>query len=441
MSESYPRVLIVSGYAFGQHSATAITMTNLFWRWPLDRIALVYGEDVEPDPDVCRRCWRLMPEDVPVDRLVRRMLGRQKDRILGQQAPGLPSGLGVSSGGNASPYRVSLRGVASAWADILPCHPPIAFWNWADDFRPDVIYSMLGSIRLMGLVLRVAKRCRAVIVPHFMDDWPTTHYRGVWKWPPRAIMLSRLRSVLRRSPLGMTIGPAMADEYQRRFGVRFEAFMNCVEVPGEYPAEPVDNADRPLRFLYVGGLHLDRWRALVDVGKGLTRLRSEGRNAELIVHAPPDDRVTYGEALSAVPAIRLGESLSQQQIVPAMRAADVLVHVESFDPLLREYTRFSVSTKMPQYMSCGKPILAYGPEELASCRYVQSCECGIVIGEQDPDVLLAALRALAADARQRAFWGRRGWEAANERHSAEKVRQRFRSALARAADWTGDQAA
>ncbi|MHB8972339.1 MAG: glycosyltransferase family protein [Pirellulaceae bacterium] len=226
----------------------------------------------------------------------------------------------------------------------------------------------------------------------------------------------------------------MADEYRQRYGIRFEAFMNCVDVPTDLMMQPGGDANRPIRFVYVGGLHLNRWRALAVIGKSLLILREEGRRVELIIHAPKVDVGQYSDSLSGIATIHFGESLSQDQVASTMRAADVLVHVESFEPTARRYTRLSLSTKVPQYMASGRPILVYGPMEVASCRYIQESNCGCVVGLEDEIALLASLRNLTADAMLRARLGRRAWDVARKHHAKEVVREQFRIALRDAAN-------
>jgi glycosyltransferase involved in cell wall biosynthesis len=322
--------------------------------------------------------------------------------------------------------------VASAWADLLALRPPPAFWSWVAEFQPQVIYSLLGTTRIMGLVLRVSRACHTPIVPHFMDDWPRTYYRGRLKSVPRWVMLARLRAVMRKSSFGMSICSAMAAEYERRYGNRFLPFMNCVTVPSECPAASRGAVSGPLKFVYVGGLHLKRWQALQAVGRALLALREEGCQAELVVHAPAGSMADFARELRAYPAVRLGPSLAQDQIPQTMRDADVLVHVESFEREVLEYTRLSLSTKVPQYMASGRAILAYGPRELASCRYIQDSQSGVVVGEQDPAALLKAVRLLAIDAERRALFGRRAWGVARQCHDGASVRESFRSVLAKA---------
>ena len=424
----YPRVLVITGDALGAPTGTGLTLANLFHGWPLDRISQIHCDAAPPSPEICSEARRLSAADVPVDRLVRGLLGKRKERILGRAPPGLPSGVG-----RATSWLGVVHDVASAWADCFSMRLPSSYWAWVEANRPEVIYSMPGSIRLMSLVLYVSRRLSLPVVPHFMDDWPVTRYRTSFLCaPPRWKMVSRLGAVIRRSPLGMTISEAMAEEYQGRYGIRFEAFMNCVEVPGDCPTV-ASRDDAPVRFAYVGNLHLNRWRALLDVGTALNALQREGIRAELLVYAPAADIEQHRQSLSAVPGIRIAGSLSAADIPAALRAADVLVHVESFDPAVSKYTRLSLSTKLPQYMAAGRPILAYGPATLASCRYVAGSRCGVVVGSEERDALLAAARGLAAQPLQRADLGRCGWQAAANRHSATAAREAFRTALAEAA--------
>ena len=163
----YPRVLVVNGSAFGEHSSTAVTLTNLFRGWPGDRLALVHSDTAATNPGqgFCRRIWQSSLADVPIDRTVRKLLGKRKDQVVGRACVGMPAGLGARGAEEAAPLRTRLHDVASAWADLLPTRPAQAFWAWVGEFQPQVIYSMLGSTRIMGLVLRAAKHCGAPIVP------------------------------------------------------------------------------------------------------------------------------------------------------------------------------------------------------------------------------------------------------------------------------------
>jgi glycosyltransferase involved in cell wall biosynthesis len=133
--------------------------------------------------------------------------------------------------------------------------------------------------------------------------------------------------------------------------------------------------------------------------------------------------------LNNTSALRLGGTLSPEEISRALLAADVLIHVESFDPDVQQYTRFSLSTKVPQYMAMGRPILGYGPGNIASIEYINHNNIGIVQDRPNKQELVKAIRQLASSEEQRRFWGRRGWEIAKEKHFNNRVREHFREVL------------
>jgi glycosyltransferase involved in cell wall biosynthesis len=177
---------------------------------------------------------------------------------------------------------------------------------------------------------------------------------------------------------------------------------------------------------------------LADIGRALLRFSAQKADtsvhANLIIYAPQRDLCPEVMAdLREIPSIIIAGSLLADQVMPELSRADVLVHVESFGAAAREYTRLSISTKIPQYMASGRAILAYGPSEVASCAYITETGAGLVVGDRNPDVLDVAIKKLTLDTQLRADLGRRGWERARSHHNSELERDRFRQTLARAA--------
>ena len=55
--------------------------------------------------------------------------------------------------------------------------------------------------------------------------------------------------------------------------------------------------------------------------------------------------------------------------------ADILLHVESFDKKAIASTKYSFSTKIPEYLSAGKCVFAVGPSNVASIKYLSQFSC------------------------------------------------------------------
>jgi hypothetical protein len=94
--------------------------------------------------------------------------------------------------------------------------------------------------------------------------------------------------------------------------------------------------------------------------------------------------------------------------------------------------RYSMPTKVPEYLVSGVPILLYAPAGIAQVDYAERAGWGLTVTEQAPAVLDAALKRIVTDLPLRRDLVRRARETAAVRHDAGKVREAFRAALRRA---------
>ncbi len=421
-----PRVLIVNGQPASSPTAEGITLGRLFQDWPPERLAQVYtaalphaltGAIDYHIPANSRRhlAWLNLPS------ISAALLAREADGS--QAAP--------ASGGRAARLRAAAKLEARRWLDLFPYELPVEIEQQIVSFRPHLVYSCLGNIQISRLALRLAHLCRVPVIPHFMDDWRSTQYVGRPDLAiHRALLLRSLDAVLETAPFGLTISDAMASEYSAEFGKPFHAFMNCVPIPAIAP--PLPPLSAAPRLVYVGGLHLDRWRALREIGGALAALNREGIAGSLTVYALAADLATFGDKLAGA-GVGIGGSLSQAEVLAAIAEADVLVHVESFDPKMRRYTRLSISTKIPQYAVSGRPLFCYGPPEVASLRFVHENALGLLGGSQDSGELKVQLRRILDASSLRQHFAANAIAVARRDFDCISVRQRFQYVLGSAA--------
>lgn len=425
----HPRVLVICTDSLNDRSGTGIVFSGLLRGWPSHALAQIHGDASGPDPEICKLHRRMSVENVPLDQAFRNILGRRRVLELGDPFQTSWSADLERPADRASASRVRLRTLLSAWADCAPYYLNADFLSWLRAFSPEVIFTNLGSIRQIRLAQQISMKAGAPIVPFFNDDWPRTYLKGdVLKAIPRWLLDRNLKQLMRKAPVGCAASDTMAKEYGERYGIPFEPFMYCVDAPPVQPPQPDGDV---IRFCYVGGLHLDRWRSLVEVGQCLGEL--PGMRAELLVYAPQKDLERYGPKMSGTGAIRLMGTLPAEAVAQCLVKNHVLVHVESFHPAMRLYTRLSFSTKLPQYLAAGRPVLAYGPEEVASCQYVRETGCGLVVGQQQRELLVDALRRLTSQPATRQEMGERAWRTARVKHESGAMRERFRRVLANAA--------
>jgi glycosyltransferase involved in cell wall biosynthesis len=128
------------------------------------------------------------------------------------------------------------------------------------------------------------------------------------------------------------------------------------------------------------------------------------------------DVLEYKERLARRGISQVVGTLAASDVQATLATADVLVHVESFDEDIARFTRLSLSTKLPEYLASGRPLLGIGPQALASMKYIRECGAGLVVTEPGADAMMATVGRLARDPGLRAALGQAGWNAARTRH-------------------------
>lgn len=428
--KKFPKILFVNGEPLSDVSATGITVSNLFKDWPAGSFAQIYTANLPTDAAKCVFSEKLTARDLlPFFVLTRRTITPARERP-------------IAIAGNSSKLlsnnnvRAKLQYLCAPLLDLLAYRLPMSLIKQIDEFQPDVIYSLLGNIRITRLVHELGRRFQIPVVPHFMDDWLATYSvpgKSTGTWVHQKILNRTVRNLFDHVPLGMAIGEMMAREYSEKFDRDFFAFMNPVDsVLACKRAE--NHPSTPLVFVYIGGLHLRRDQALLDVIELLADINREGVVAELHMYTPNADEEKAVKLAAVSTSVRYCGSVSSNDVADTLRKCDIAIHVESTDPSISQYARYSVSTKIPQYFASGLPVLAYGPADSASSSYIKQSSAGVSIDGGDKVRLRSALNRLISDPQWRQELGRTGLHVATEHHLGQHVRSAFATVLSRAAN-------
>ena len=75
--------------------------------------------------------------------------------------------------------------------------------------------------------------------------------------------------------------------------------------------------------------------------------------------------------------------LNASGVIEQMERSHFLLHVESFDEMNRTYVKYSISTKISEYLSSSRGIIAYGPHEVASMELLYKNGFGCSMTDMD----------------------------------------------------------
>ncbi len=424
-----PRLLFVTSASFNGITGGGITFSNLFRGWPEDRLFTVHNDPVPVSFDVCRNYYRLDRAEI----------GRWPNLTGGQAGREERSGDIAAAlspvrqrAGVLPAFRNFL--VGAPWPDRGRLTPQLE--RYIERVQPELIYTILGTIGMTELVRQIRDRFKLPVAVHFMDDFPSTLYRGGLFSPlVRARMNGLLDDVVGKARARLAIGDAMAAEYQKRWRQPFSAVQNAVDVEAIVPANPHRDPAAPMRLGYIGSIFpYAQSRSLADIAESVARLAGGGRPITLEIFSPMHLAEPFRGSLEIHPAVRLHDTIADDAAFFAkLSELDCLLLPVNFDAASVAYIRYSMPTKVPAYLAAGTPILAYGPAETAQIDYAAREGWGLVVDRRDPRQLDQAIVALQSDNGLRERLSSRA-RAIASRHDVRHVRGMFQTLLSQAID-------
>ncbi|MEG2127400.1 MAG: hypothetical protein RRY72_08050 [Bacteroides sp.] len=373
------RVLLVNTIQVGESNGTGNTLKNLFQLYPQDKQMqlVVYpdtGQQVFSDIEtwftplsVCEFPYRLH---------LRRLKKRTAKTLQTGQADFKP---GVSI--PKSDLRSKLHEMINGLLDMWPIRYK-AIYEKIDTYKPEIIYTCAGSIRIMKIVEKIAKRYDIPVVVHMMDDWPSTIYSSsVLSAVSRRKTLKMLERIYRLSNTDFAISDALAEKYKMRFSKEHITLMNPTVI--STARKNSGNRSSSIKFLYAGSLSLKRDESLLVIAKVLKRLKEDGFCNSFDIYTSENQNTASARQAFAPYGVKVFNYVSSDKVYDLYREYDALVFTESFAEECIAFTSLSLSTKVPEYLASGVAMLAYLPKKLHSAQYLSAKKIAAVANSEE----------------------------------------------------------
>lgn len=403
LNQDFPRILVVNSQNLNKNNATGITLRSILSLIPKDKLLQIYRFNPwNPAPDIMNiKSIQIPPTAMPIAYLFKKVFGAVTD----EDRP--PSNTNNQEEKKSIANLDIIKVLFKAMLDVSIISPDKSFLSKVDAFKPELIYTLGGELCIQKWALYFAKRYKCRVVMHYMDNWRQTAYlKDKCLSFINNYLNKQLGQLEQRMKCGVVISDAMATAYKKIYHHEYLPLMNIVNniivknVEHEY-----------LTIVYAGGLHLNRYKTLLAVEKCVRHFS----DVKLVIFTSKDNIVAY-QNLFDNRLTTFKESVEHDKIAMVFECADILLHIESFEARDVEYTKYSLSTKIPEYMMSGKPIICYAPPILAASQYIKSSCAGISVSTSSE--FIEAVR-LFRDKNTRNDYGRRGIETAKKNHSPE----------------------
>ena len=402
------KILVINTQSLNHNNATGVTLRSMFRNVPCEDLAELYMQPCVLAEDALPiRAVHLGSQECPI-----RTLANCLNKKSTESAP-VAVQVSESHRGEVK-RRIRERLIMSV--DFEAVFLTRRIRKFLKEFAPDCIYTLGNSIDAMKYVCKVAKLCGISVLPHFMDNWQESHRYGNGKYPLHQKVTQKwLKKMYAYAACALTISEKMAEVYGRRWKIRHFALMNTVDVE-RFRCEQNRTAGEKV-FVYAGGLHLNRYRSLAAIAKSVDEQNATHPEKlyHLEIYTDEKSKSLYESALSVYSSVTFRPYVTHENILSVYRRAFVLVHIESFDTENRSFIRYSLSTKISEYLATGLPILLYAPSDIFVTEYLKSHDAAAVAS--DENTLKLIVKRMTEDAAYRGRIGKNAQRLANEKHT------------------------
>ena len=227
----------------------------------------------------------------------------------------------------------------------------------------------------------------------------------------------------------MVISEEMRAEYESRYELPFGVMHDGAAE--ELFAATESRTDEGLVIRYLGSVVPNHhFNAIEDIASAVRRFNQSGGRARFEICGGEWTK-QHGASIADGESVIYRGAVDRETGFRLLQTAGLLVIPVTFDQQHFASIRFSLPTKLPEYLACGRPVLIYGPEGAAPVEFCRRHHLGSVLTERSVPRLVEFMEALAIEPvvlRSRAESDR---EYIRQHFSAATVRRSFASVLSR----------
>lgn len=372
------RVLAITRSSWDNSNNVGNTLTNLFGNIKNIELANLYFRSDVPKVSPCQRFFQIRESDLLGSIFHNKECGRivelsktndeqdEKEKKLYSSVHSFPFWF---------PYFVR------EWLWLLGNWKTEQLKHYVSNFCPDVIFMPVFpcwyTSKILLFITSILPNSKVVLY-HADDDYSLRRVNfSPLFWIYRFIQRKWVRRITSIADLVYCISEEQVIEYSKSLKCQCSLLQKEVEL-SDIP-EPKVFCKEPVTLVYTGNLGCGRWKTLATIGENLREISKQGFPCRIQIFSSSKLSKQMERKLKLDDVVVFCGEVSSDSIRAIQKNADVLVHVESLSIIEASEVRLSFSTKIIDYLTCNRCILAVGHEGVASINYFVRNHCAQVV--------------------------------------------------------------
>jgi glycosyltransferase involved in cell wall biosynthesis len=299
---------------------------------------------------------------------------------------------------------------------------------WINSINPDFCYALLATRHSIIFVKEVTEKYKIPLIIHILDDFPTTIGRDTLfpnYWNRK--INTELKSLIKISFKRLAISESMAKEYERRFGGEWQFFHNPVFLKYWMPFQKTIDQDiqlllnkDPIKIGYFGRIGNANSDSIMLMIKAIDVL-SQKHPTELHIF-------TVDSKFKIQSNMTFFHSYIVFSQLPEMFSKfDFLLLPISFSKSDLKFAKFSIPTKLSEYLISGVPIIYLGPPKIAVADFIDKYRCGYPIMSEEINSIVNLMEMIFSNRKKQREMSEAGKVISQKHFDADNVLTNFQS--------------
>ena len=429
-SNELPKVLVVDVNAW-REDAPSNTLLDIFRCWDSNKLAVVYTSSVFPATNVSKHFFQIGETQV-LQSVLRPWIkvGRRVDSndVAKDNAQDIEQALRNISHGS----RTKWMRIAREFVWKFGHWKTTALRDFIDDFDPDVLFVPIFPYAYMGRLQKyIVNYTAKPMVCYLADDnYSFDACVTVIDYIVRFWNRKYVRYLAKSCSEMFVIIDKEKEDTDAKFGTDSVILTKSVDFSGKIFTP--QHHHTPIRFVYTGSLAIGRDNTLTMLADAINRINRELEYtaAELFIYSQTRPNQKILKHLDVGSSHFCG-MISHQKIETILKEADVVVFAESLSGKQANVAKLSFSTKLTDYLSNAKCILAIGKQSIAPIDYLKRNNAAIIASSASD--IYRQVKIIISNPVLVNEYAENAFKCAVINHNKENMSQRFIATMCRAA--------